>query len=47
VKVLLLFLLLTFLFAIRAANRGRRSRIWILLVVTAFVATSLMTRRAI
>jgi hypothetical protein len=47
VKVLLVFLLLTFLFAIRAANRGRPSRIWVLLVVTVFVAASLMTRRAI
>ena len=46
-RVLLLFLLLTFLIAIRAANRGRPSRWWTLAVFSVVVAAAFYTRRVI
>ena len=46
-KVLLAFLFLTFLFGIRAANRNRPSRVWLLLIVTVAVAAGYITRRVI
>jgi hypothetical protein len=47
VQVLLLFLLLTFLVAIWAANRGKPSRWWTLAIVTIVVAAAFYTRRVI
>jgi hypothetical protein len=47
VKVLLLFILLTFLLAARATRRGRPIRAWSLLVVTVAVAASFYSLRVI
>lgn len=45
-KVLLAFLLVTFLIAIHAANRGKPSRAWVLLAMTFVVSLAYLTRRA-
>jgi hypothetical protein len=47
VKVLLLFLLVTFLVAVWSANRGKPSRAWALAVVALFVGAAYLKQRFI
>jgi len=47
VKVLLTFLLATFLVAVWAANRGRPSRAWVLAIVSLFVGALFLKQRFI
>jgi hypothetical protein len=47
VKVLLLFLLLTFLVATRAANRNRPSRMSLLAIAALFTAGLFLSQRVI
>ena len=46
-KVLLLFLLATFLVAVWSANRGRPSRAWVLALASLFVAGMFLSQRVI
>jgi len=47
VKVLLAFLLVTFLVAVWSANRGKPSRAWALAVFSVFVASLFLRQRFI
>jgi hypothetical protein len=47
VKVLLAFLLMTFLVAVWSANRGRPSRAWLLAVFSVLVASLFLRQRFI
>jgi hypothetical protein len=47
VKVLLTFLLATFLLAVWSANHSRPSRAWSLAVVSLFVAAAFLSQRVI
>jgi hypothetical protein len=47
VKVLLLFVLATFAIAVRAANRGKPSRAWVLGLASLFVAVLFLSPRAL
>ena len=46
-KLLLLFLLATFLIAIWSANRGKPSRAWVLGLASLFVAVAFLSPRAL
>jgi hypothetical protein len=47
VKVLLAFLLATFLIGVWGANRGRPSRAWVLGIVSVLLAVSFLSQRVI